>query len=215
MRPGLRLLCACALLSACTSTTLRPHPDLAAQLPPSRAIAIMPVESAALDVGYLGAIDMVEPEAAAAAQAVVQAIQRRLAARGRPAAVARVDEELFQREPESRLGATELQLAADRAMGRVLRTQTPEKREEYFGVRSVLAELAPFAADTHADALLFTRATLLTTRNEYGLVSYAGEVEIVLIDASTGEVLYAGDASTRSHFHIDVGALAVAALGSL
>lgn len=208
-------LCACALLSACTTTTLRPHPDLAQELPPSRSIAIMPVESAAFDVGYLGAIDMVEPDAAAAAQTVAQALQRRLAARGRPAAPVRVDEELFQREPESRLRATELQLAADRAMGRVLHTKTPEKREEYFGVRSVLSDLVPFAADTHADALLFTRSTLLTVRTEYGLLSYAGEVEVVLIDAWTGEVLYAGDASDRSHFHVDIDALAVAALGSL
>lgn len=208
-------LCGCALLWGCTSTTARPHPDLAAQLPAGRSIAIMPVESAAIDVGYLGDVDVLELEAAEAARTALQAVQRRLAERGRAVAAAPVDEALFQREPASRLRVTELQLAADRTMARVLRTQTPEKRDEYFGVRSVLDDLAPVASAAHADALLFVRATQVTTRNQYGWHEHGAEVEVLLIDASTGETLFAGDATRRSHWAIDVGALAVAALGSL
>jgi hypothetical protein len=207
-------LCACALFWGCTSTIERPHPDLATQLPAGRSIAIMPVESAAINISPNGEVDSLDLEAATAARKVVEAVQRHLAARGRTVSIAPLDEAPFQRDPDSRFFLTELQVAADTAMARLLRTQTPEKREEYLGVRSVLGALAPIARATGADALLFICSSLVVDRYLPGSPSYRAEVEVLLIDASTGETLYAGDAK-RSGWLGDVAALTVAALGSI
>jgi len=204
---GALLGCACALFAGCVSPAVARHPDLASRLPASARIAILPAASSALEVGYTGLVATLDSEADAAGKAAVEAVQSQLAARGHSVVA-------LPLEGVRRFEITEVQLAAQRALSRLLRSESKQARDEYYGARSVLEPLVSLARPVNADALLFVGVSQEARRNGLGLVDYQEEVGVVLLDAWTGEVLYAAAAGRTSHSR-DLTALATAALGEL
>ncbi|HKC52436.1 MAG TPA: hypothetical protein VKF60_16720 [Myxococcota bacterium] len=198
-------------LCSCITPTVRKHPELPARLGSVKKIGIMPVQATVTRVVFTGANESLDPEAAAAGNAIRAEAQNALEARSFAVEVVPLDEETYARSPDLRFETTEVQQAADVAMIRALRSESTSQAEAFAGMRSVLGETQRLARLADADVLLFARysafskssgevakdvaaslAFFAATLGHAYSYSPRRESDLVvgLIDAASGEVLY-------------------------
>jgi len=206
---------ACLALSACISTKAVKNSDFSPAAAIQAKLAIMPAQASVLDVDYGGNVTSVQETDREVASEMVQALHAALAEKGRQVTVATFDEAFFRANPERRFQLTEVQDAAETAITRVFHEGASKEAGDYYGLRPMLTELGPVVSGLDADALLFARCQVVNSRTQANTPEHRAEVEMVLVDPGTGEVLRAGRATKESPAEIDVAPLALAALDSL
>lgn len=217
-------LCAWLALGACATPAIQ-HPQLQSRLAGVQKIALVPVQASVIRIVFTGENEQLQGETDAARAAVARAAEQQVRARGLEFAPLRADERAFQSDPELAFQLTLVQVAADAAMQRALQG-SPKSADTLSGTRTVLAETDRLARLVGgADALLFARyiaweksggevakdiaASAVVYLASMGTVFYyttsspIGAIAVVcLVDARTGEVLYANQLDTDS----DIGA---------
>ena len=197
-------LAAVSLVCACVSPTVRRHPDLDALLRPVKKVGIMPVRADVSRSSFLGERESLAPDADSARAAVVAALQSELASRGFAVAIVPSGEAYFREHPDRRFLETDVETAADAATVRAFRATSSKDRAAFSGMPAALSELQPVAATVDADALLFARFSEAITTRGFLPTLHDTELEVSLVDAVTGEVLYAGrGAENQSTFSVD------------
>ncbi len=215
-RGSLLRLCLCAWLAlgACVApSAVQPQTQL--RLAGVKKIALVPARASVMEISIPGSQSLANQVGAARAS-LEYAAKREVRARGFELVPLPVDETTYRSDPELAFRLTLVQAAADSALERALHGSS-KSEDTLSGTRTVLAETDQLARLVDADALLFLRfvawekstgeiakdaaasavllfatmGTFTTMAQTSGAVAAA-----CLIDARTGEVLYAGRADT-------------------
>jgi hypothetical protein len=198
-------LCACA-------TPAVQHPEIVARLGAVKKVGIMPVQAQVTRIVFTGENESLEDKAEIARYSVAQALEQTVRGNEFDAAVVPLDDAAFEADPELRFRVTQVQQAADLAMAAAFQAGSRPSSDELSGALAVLPEVNDLASRVDAEALLFARysgweksggeiakdvmvsivvfAATLGTLFMWRPTNGAG-VAVCLIDASTGELLYA------------------------
>ncbi|MEX2207736.1 MAG: hypothetical protein WEF50_16045 [Myxococcota bacterium] len=202
-----------------------------------RKVALVPVQASFTRVVLSGDDEQLQGEVDAARADIARAAEEQVRAQKFEFATLPLDEKTFQSDPELAFQLTLVQVAADGAMERALRG-SPKSDDTLSGTRTVLAETDRLARLVDADALLFVRffgwdksggefakdaaaAAVVFAASGGMLLAMSqpsgAEVVVCLIDARTGEVLYAkrGDSQSDASASTDPYELTLRALEQL
>ena len=163
-----------------------------------KKVAIMPVEGEIRLVQFLSDDEPGVEETQAAAAEILKMELLILQSRHFDAESLALGETVFAQKPELRFQVTQVQKNAQTAM---MALHSGDRIAAEAAIRGSLDELHQFAALVGADAVLFTRLDGFR-RSGFGRVVFflprsSTTVEVCLVDANSGEVLFI-DSSTRS-----------------
>jgi hypothetical protein len=211
-------LCGAALLMGCVATKGVRNPNPAVVAPAVPKIAVMPVQTLVVDFDFAESVTSARSIDAAAAAEIAATLRQRMSARGADMFVARIDDALFAREPELRFQLTRVQKGADAAAERAYRFKLSKQTSpvgDFYGLRPVLAELQPLAAKLDADELLFASCRIVNHRTQVNTPTGYADAQILLVDATSGELLSAGRVHEESSFGFECPGLVEKAFDSM
>jgi hypothetical protein len=208
----LAALCACA--TPRESEVLVHYPP---RLSGVKKIGIMPIGATITRIVFTGENEPVTEEQNAAIAAIGDSELTLLRARGFEAEALPLDEKLFAEQPDLRFQSTQAQKAGELAMVRMIRAKDRAAAEA--ATKGALNELSSVAAVSGADALLFTHFEgyvlsggemtkeimksvdfLVLTLGTFTTVAKrrGSGIAVCVIDANTGEVLYADSTDSNA-----------------
>lgn len=222
-------------LCACT-TTIRKHPEFGARLNSVKKIGVMPTQASVVKIVFTGDNETLDESAADAKTQTESEVLSQIRQRDFTVEMVPLDNAMLETLPDLRFTATQVQKAHDLAMTELYSPEGWMKDSAFSVQRSLGPEVNQVADVVNADALLFATysgfeksggeiakdvaVTVLVLVATLGRVAVtqpwdSAVVQVCLVDAATGEVLYANRVRTESMFSDNAAELTRAALEDL